>query len=172
MSVTSSYDWWLTPSVAIAIHIFQLEARIEKARWNGKALVFRVPLLFRALLIVVVPFFAYLMIRDWKGEDWFIRILGLAVLLFFLFSWPPTILATDKGIERRLWWKRRLFLPWDEIVDAEINASEDITVIGLHASIQFSRFHDDPTRFRHELLKRTKIRKFSSPQQVIGLHLE
>jgi len=167
-----SYDWWLAPSVALGIQIIQLEARVERSRWNGKARVFRFPLLFRLGIVVVVPCLTYLLIRDWNGEDWFIRILGLVVILAFLFGWPPIILVTNSGIERRFWWKPRVFLPWNEIVDVEVNPGRDLTVIGLNDSIQFSRFQDDQARFRDELRAHTKIRKFSSPEQVIGLHLK
>lgn len=155
----------------MGIHLFQLEARIEHARWNGRALLFRFPFLFRLGIIVVVPFLSYLLVRDWKGEDWFIRILGSVIVFCFLAFWPPSILLTRDGIERRFWWKRKVSIPWKDVVDVEINAGEDITVIGQNASIQFSRFHSDRDRFRKELRAHTKIRKFSVPEQVSGLHL-
>jgi hypothetical protein len=166
-----SYDWWLTPSVVAGVHLFQLEARIERARWNGRALLFRFPVLFRLAIILVVPFLTYLLVREWAGEDWFIRILGSMITVAFLLAWPPVILVTPDGIERRFWGRPRVLIPWKEIVDAEINDGKDITVIGLNASIQFSRFHSDQDRFRKELWAHTKIRRFSSPERVIGLHL-
>jgi hypothetical protein len=169
--MTHQYDWWLTPSVALWIYVLQLEARIEKARWNGRASVFRFPVLFRLALILIVPFFTYLLIRDWKSEDWFIRLAGLILSLCFVLGWPPTILVTSTGVERRLWWKPRIFIPWSEIVDAEINASGDVSVIGLDATIFVSRFQNDPLRFQNEIKAHTKVRRFSTPEQVIGLHL-
>jgi hypothetical protein len=157
--------------VTVGLIIIQAEARIGLARWKGKALVFRFPLLFRAGIAWTPAFLGYLLVRDWSGEDWLIRVLGVILVLWFLFAWPPTILLTSQGIERRWWWRPRIFIPWNEVVDADLNAGGDMTIVGTDASIQFSRFQCDPERFRSEVRKRSKIGKFHKPEDMIDLHL-
>jgi hypothetical protein len=166
-----SHDWPMYPVVAAGLAILQLEARLEHAAWRNGKLLFRFPLLFRALLIGAAGALAYYGHRDWSREVWWVNLLWVIVTICFLLGWPPTVVISTVGIERRFWWKPRISIPWEQVVDAEINQDGDMTIIGMEASIACSRFQNDPERFQKEVLHRSKLKKFSHPQRFTSLNL-
>ena len=167
-----TYDWWLYPAVASGIGIFQLEARLSHAAWKNRKLIFRFPLLLRLGILGVPGLLIYLLYRDWPTEEWWVNLLGIAMTLWFLLSWPPTVVISNDGIERQVWWKRKVFIPWDQVVDAEVNQNGDMEIIGQEASISCSSFQNDPEQFRKEVISRSKVKKFNLPERIIGLHLQ
>lgn len=163
--------YFLYPVVAAGLGVFQLETRLEHAsRKNGK-LLFRFPLLFRLGIFGAAVATTYYSHRDWAISEWWLRILAVGFDLWFLLAWPPIVTISDQGIERLVWWKPRVFMPWTEVVAAEINQDGDMTIIGSNASITCSRFQNDPIRFRKEVIQRSSVKKFELPEFVTRLHL-
>jgi hypothetical protein len=149
------------------IGILQLEARLEGARRAGGKHIFRFGLAFRLLIIGAAGTIGYYAYRDWTKETWWIDFFGTILILVFLLSWPPTVLTSDKGIEYHVWWKPRVFIPWDQVLDAEINHGGDMKIVGTEGSVSISRFQIDAHGFQEEVLSRSKVKKFSLPESVI-----
>jgi len=167
-----AYDWWLTPAVYSSVAIVTMEARLSHAEWKDGKLLFRLPLLFRIGIVGTASTLIYLAHRDWASEEWWVNLLGCTLIFSFLLGWPPVVLISKAGIERRLWWKPKIFIPWDQLVDAEINRDGDMILIGMDASMSCSRFQNDPERFQAEVIARSKVKRFHAPERLVGLHLE
>jgi hypothetical protein len=167
-----TYDWWLTPAAYAAIGVILTEARLRRAASKGKKLVFHGSLLFKlgcgggALGLFV------LLYQQWVPTELWVKLGCVGFVLAFLFGWPKTITTDDHGIESHWWWRRKVFIPWDEVEYAETGPLGAIKVVGTHGRIEFEGYNADPDRFRKEVTKRSSVKKIVAPSEFTGLHLQ
>ncbi len=166
------YDWWLTPSAMMAVYLVQLEARLERAKSRGNALVFRGPVLLRLMLIVCLVVLPVFVVMHWDSRD---PLPGICLLFFsfiLVFVWPAAFVVDDAGLRRILWWKPVVMIPWKDVAEIEKNAAGDVMVIGMGSTLTFSRFHVDPERFEKEISKRSGKLKINKPKFLIDLNIK
>jgi hypothetical protein len=76
------------------------------------------------------------------------------------FAWPTTIAVGEAGVQRHVWWRPTLTIPWNEVSGIEKTAGNDIHVFGDHGQcVNFTRFHVDPVGFQSEVLRRAKLKR-------------
>jgi hypothetical protein len=166
-----AYDRWLTPAACSGLSIVLLEARLRRAATRGKKLVFSGSLFFKLLLSGGALGLSALLFQQGAQTEWWLNLLGVGFVLSFLFGWPKTIVTDERGIECHWWWRRRVFIPWDQVEYAETGKVESIEIVGTNARITFEGYNVDPIRFRKELTKRSKVKKVVTPGEFTGLHL-
>ena len=114
-----AYDWWLVPVVYAGLSVVLLEARLQRAASQGKKLIFRVSLPLKLLYgggAIGISIFLY---RNWAGAEWWATLLLVVLLISCLVVWPKTIATDERGIECLWWWRRRVFIPWEQVEYAE-----------------------------------------------------
>jgi hypothetical protein len=166
-----AYDWWLAPAVYAGLSVVLLEARLQRAASRGKKLVFRGSLPLKLLFGGGAVGISILLYQNWSTAEWW-AILSLIVLLIScLVVWPKTILTDERGIECLWWWRRRVFIPWDQVEYAETGKVGAIEIVGTNARITFEGYNADPARFCKEVTARSNVKKIVTPSEFTGLHL-
>jgi hypothetical protein len=165
-----AYDWWLTPAACSGLSIVLLEARLRRAASRGKKLIFSGSLFFKLLLSGGALGLSAVLFQQHARTEWWLKLLGVGFVLCFLFSWPKTIVTDERGIECHWWWRRRAFIPWDQVEYAETGKVDSIEIVGTNARITLE-YNVDPIRFRKELTTRSKIDEIAVPGEFTGLHL-
>lgn len=165
------HDWWLVPSVYLGISIVFSEAQLRRAEAKDRDLVFRPSLLLRLLYSFAAAAVTILLYRQWTNTEWWLDAGALLLLASIFFGWPKTIMTTDKGVECRWVWRKRVCIPWSEVEYAESGSAGRIEVVGANARIKFEGYNADSQRFRKELLKRGKLKSIADPKEFTGLHL-
>ena len=97
--------------------------------------------------------------------------MAIGFVLCTLFFWPKTIITDERGIQCLWWWRRKVFIPWDQVEYAETGTVGAIEIVGTHARITFEGYNADPARFRKELTTRSNVKKILTPCEFTGLHL-
>lgn len=166
-----AYDWWLTPAVYAGISVVLLEARLHRAASQGKRLVFRGSLPLKLLYGGGAVGTSILLYQFWSVAEWWGILLFIVLLISCLAVWPKTIITDERGIECLWWWRRRVFIPWDQVEYAETGQVGAIEIVGTHARITFEGYNADPLRFCKEVTTRSKVKKIVSPSEFTGLHL-
>ena len=166
-----AYDWWLTPVVYAGVSLVLLEARLARAAARGRTLVFRGALLLKLLFGFGASIVSYYLYRRWAETEWWISLLAIGFVLCTLLFWPKTIITDERGIQCLWWWRRRVFIPWDQVEYAETGTVGAIEIVGTHARITFEGYNADPARFRKELTTRSNVKNILTPSEFTGLHL-
>jgi hypothetical protein len=92
-------------------------------------------------------------------------------ILLGLFAWPATISLTAHAIQKHVWWRRTLNLPWDDVSAVEKGNSGYIQVFGKTGqSLTFSPNHADPERFVEEVKRRAGLTAVINGSAPPGLH--
>jgi len=166
-------EFWARTAVTCGIgFVLKMEVSLVHAAWKQGKLLFRFGLFFRFLLVFGIGVISYYGYRDWAISEWWLQSGVIGFILWFLFIWPPVVALSEKGIERRVWWRPKVFIPWDEVVDCEITEDGDMTIIGAERSIFCGRFQTGPIRFQYEVTHRSKVKQFRIPERFTGLHLQ
>jgi hypothetical protein len=166
-----TYDWWLTPAVYAGISVVLLEARLHRAASQGKKLIFSGSLSLKLLYGGGALGLSLLLYQKWTETEWWLNIIAMVLVVSCLFVWPKTIVTDERGIECHWWWRRRVFIPWNEVDYAEIGPVGAIEVVGRNARITFEGYNADPARFRKEVTTRSSVKKIENPAEFTGLHL-
>ena len=166
-----AYDWWLTPAVYAGVSVVLLEARLQRAASRGKKLIFRGSLSLRLLYGGVSAALAIFLYRKWTETPLLANLLLSGLVLCFLFGWPKTIATDERGIECLWWWRRRVFISWDQVEYAETGKVGAIEIVGTNARITFEGYNADPARFCKEVTARSNVKKIVTPSEFTGLHL-
>jgi hypothetical protein len=164
------YDWWLTPAVFAGVSVVVLEAGLRRAALRGKKLIFSGSLAFKLLLSGGAFVLSALLFQQGRQSEWWVNLLGAGFVAAFLFGWPKTIVTDERGVECHWWWRRKVFIPWDEVEYAEKGKNGSIEVVGTNARITFEGYNADPARFSKVLTTQSKI-KITTPGEFTGLHL-
>ncbi len=152
--------WWIGPVVLVLLRMLYAEARSTRSSIKASARVFRAATGVLILFAFGIAGFVVLIVKSLSHEESWIIGLGALLTIFLCLSWPSTITMDTAGIERHVWWKPRLRILWDSVVELERGAGGDWTVYGADGkTIAFSRYHADPERFEAEVLKRAKIER-------------
>lgn len=155
---STSNIWWIGPLVLTLLRLLYTEARLTYASAKGDRLIFRAGIGLRLLFGVGIIGFSALTLSSIGHEEVWLLTMGAAFVIAGCFSWPATIMICEHGVQRRLWWRGSLTIPWSEVSGIEKNAGGDIQVFARSGqSITFSRFHIDPTRFLEEVKRRAKL---------------
>jgi hypothetical protein len=165
------YDWWLTPVVYAGVSIVLLEARSQRAILQGKKRIFRGSSLVKLLYSGAAGVISVLLFANGAESEWWLNLLAVALVIGFLVGWPKTIVTDERGIECFWWWRRKVFIPWDQVEYAEKGKAGAIEVVGAHARITFLGYNVDPTRFCQEVTARSNVKKIVIPSEFTGLHL-
>lgn len=166
-----TYSWWLAPAVILGLQIVQLEAGLGRARSRGTKLVFSGSIWLKLMFGGAAGATAVLLAQQSQTTEWWIDALAVAFIIGFLVAWPKTIVTDERGIECRWWWRRRVFIPWDQVEYAENGKAGAIEIVGAYARITFEGYNADPARFRKEVTTRSNVKKIETPSKFTGLHL-
>jgi hypothetical protein len=170
-----SYTWSNGPVVIILLRVLYIEAISERASRQQGALVFRVALGARILYVVGISAFlaTYVYSVFVLHEGTWVYVVGAICITALCFGWPVTITVTDEAIYRRVWWRRRLRIPWDHVVGLEKAPGNEWCVYGKNGEIiTFSCYHVDPSGFEGEVLKRANLRSATDERSMLSLDLE
>jgi hypothetical protein len=166
-----TYDWWLTPAVYAGVSVVLLEARLERAASRGKKLIFRGSLIFKLMCGGGSLFLSILLYQQWAQTEWWLRLMGIGFVLCFLFGWPKTIVTDQRGIECHWWWRKKVFIPWNQVEYAEYGKVGAIEIVGTNARITFEGYNADSARLCKEVTTRSGVKKIVTPAEFTGLHL-
>lgn len=166
-----TYDWWLTPVVYAGVSVVLLEARLEKAALRGKKLIYRGSLLFKVLCGGGSLVLTMILYQQWAQTEWWLKLMGSGFIIWFLFGWPKTIVTDQRGIECHWWWRRKIFIPWDQVEYAENGKVNAIEIVGTNARITFEGYNADAARFCKEVTTRSSVKKIVTPSEFTSLHL-
>jgi len=138
-----------------------------KPRHSRDELLFGGSLAHRSLMIAASGACAVVVCARWsQSERWETAAL-LALSVALLIAFPPTIVLTATGIDRRLWWRKTNRIPWNDISSIQRNPVGDYTVYGQQQPpIFYSRYYVDATKFAFEVARRAKL-KISDSQEPI-----
>jgi hypothetical protein len=106
-----------------------------------------------------------------RETDWWINLLAVGFVMSFLFGWPKTIVTDQRGVECLWWWRRKVFIPWEQVEYAETGAVGAIEIVGTHGRIKFEGYNVDPDRFCNEVIARSNVKKIVTPEEFTGLKL-
>lgn len=166
-----AYDWYLAPAVYAGVSVVLLEARLRRAALRRKKLIFGGSLFFKLLLGGGALTFSALLFQQGALSEWWLNLLATGFVLSFLFGWPKTIVTDERGVECHWWWRRKVFIPWDQVEYAETGKVGSIEIVGTNARITFEGYNADPMRFTKELTTRSKVKEIVTPGEFTGLHL-
>jgi hypothetical protein len=60
-----------------------------------------------------------LLVNQWTVSEWWADLGLTMIVICFLFAWPKTIMTGELGIECSWWWRRKIFIPWEQVEDIE-----------------------------------------------------
>jgi hypothetical protein len=141
-----------------------MEAQLSRARRKSGLLVFQGALSVRIISALGIVGFSILLFFSAGHEETWLLILGTCLVLGFCFAWPVSISLGPDGLRRHIWWRKAVFITWNEVTGIQKNKGGDIEVFGkLGQSISFTRFHIDPLRFETEVKKRAGLDRTLDP---------
>jgi hypothetical protein len=144
--------------VLTLLRLLYVEAKLTRAGVKGNRLIFRAGIGLRLLFGIGIIGFTVLTLSSIGHEEVWLLAMGAALVVVGCFAWPATFMIGDHGVQRTLWWRRPLMIPWNEVTGIERNAGGDTEVFGKSGqSITFTRFHADPARFVEEVRRRAKL---------------
>ncbi len=174
-TVSMHADYW--PKGAIILLILRLvlvEASTERAKRRGTSTVFRgSPHRAEYAIRRARRFFAWTMLTDWKGENFWVLAGGCLFVCLFLVAWPSTISLSDAGVKKSWWWGRRIVIPWEEVTAIERSAGGDLAVFGASGRrVTLSRYHAAPAVFEFEVKRRAHLKETMDASAPLTLGLQ
>lgn len=155
---STSNIWWIGPLVLTLLRLLYMEARLTHSSAKGNLLIFRAGIGIRVLFGIGIIGFSTLTLSSIGHEEVWLLAIGAALVICGCFAWPATVMISEQGVQRSLWWRGALTIPWNDISGIERNAGGDTQVFGKSGqSITFTRFHVDPARFVEEVKRRAKL---------------
>jgi len=147
-----------------ALRLVALSSRVDA---KGGRLTFSVSLPYRLVFLLGETGLVVALLLTWSNSTVWERV-GLFLLAVGLaLGWPSKLVMDEQGIERILWWKPKVRIPWKDVTSVEENAVGEFRICGRdQPAIDFSKFHIDPQRFRSEILARTKLKISNSSDPV------
>ena len=169
---SNSNIWWLGPLGLTVLRLLFVEARLTHVRAKGNLLVFSTGLGIRLLFGAgIIGFSALTVSNVGREETWLLAAMAMIVVAV-CFAWPTTITVGEAGIQRHVWWRPMLTIPWDQVSGIEKTRGDDIHVFGDHGQcINFTRFHVDPVGFQDEVLRRAKLKGVSNASDPPSLRI-
>ena|SRR5690349_13901720 len=156
---SNSNIWWLGPLGLTVLRLLYVEARLTHVRTKDNLLVFSAGLGIRLLLGAGIIGFSALTVSSIGREETWLLVTMAIIIVAVCFAWPATITIGEASIQRHVWWRPTLAIPWNEVSGIEKNAGDDIQVFGDHGQcITFTRFHVDPVGFQDEVMRRAKLK--------------
>jgi hypothetical protein len=156
----SSNIWWIGPIILVLLRLFYAEARNARASGNGDSIAFRGAPGVLILFSFGIAVFVALIVKSLGHEPLWVIVSAILLTILICLAWPSTIRINSMGVERHVWWRPTLRIPWDAVADLQRGAAGDYTLYGATGqTISFTRYHTDPERFENEVLKRANLRR-------------
>jgi hypothetical protein len=150
---------WLTILCALlAIHLFALEARAERAKRTGGITLYRAPLGLRMLLGAAIIGMTYgagtvALSEDFK-RDWWVSVSLFGLAVFCASQWPADLGVSKSEIYERKWLglRKKTFL-WKDVASSSLLPDENSVwvVAKSGATIKHTSYHVDRAGFISQL---------------------
>jgi hypothetical protein len=160
---------WLMPIVFGGLAALRLVALGSRVRGKDGRLAFTVSLPYRLIMLLGEVGVGGVLLLNWSNSEIWERLTLSAISLGLALGWPSKLVLDEQGIERILWWRPLIQIPWKDVVSIEENGAGEYRIYGRDKpAIDFSKFHVDPQRFISEVLARThlKVSRSSDPTSI------